>query len=254
MHLTSKSRDGGAALMKDSRGLSILGSIASLIHVDSGWEAATAAALGSLADAIVVRDLTSAVSALTTLRSENLGQADVLVYEPGSTSAASIPAGLTPLTSHVRSNEISELLISLLSTTVVVESVRDAEGFGITVSYWQSEEAIRHWKQNTEHQLAREQGRTGWYAHFELRIAKESELVGMIRGITTPDDHVQPADKRLLGDVLIDAGYIRRNALQEAMTGYDPGHHKGLGHYLVDMKAITERQLASALATQMQGA
>ena len=127
MQLTSKSRDGGAVLMKDSRGLSILGSIASLIHVDSGWEAATAAALGSLADAIVVRDLTSAVSALTILRSENLGQADVLVYEPGSTSAASIPAGLTPLTSHVRSNEISELLISLLSTTVVVESVRDAE-------------------------------------------------------------------------------------------------------------------------------
>ncbi len=127
MHLTSQSRDGGAALIKDSRGLSILGTIASLVQIEHGWEAATAAALGSLADAIVVRDLTSAVSALTTLRSENLGQADVLVYEPGSTPAASIPAGLTPLTSHVRSNEISELLISLLSTTVVVESVRDAE-------------------------------------------------------------------------------------------------------------------------------
>jgi chromosome segregation protein len=127
MHLTSRSRDGGAALIKDSRGLSILGTIASLVQVDSGWEAATAAALGSLADAIVVRDLTSAISVLTTLRSENLGQADVLVYESGYTSAASIPAGLTPLTSHVRSNEISELLIYLLSTTVVVESVRDAE-------------------------------------------------------------------------------------------------------------------------------
>ncbi|MSO28783.1 MAG: chromosome segregation protein SMC [Candidatus Planktophila sp.] len=127
MQLTSQSRDGGAALIKDSRGLSILGTIASLVQVDSGWEAATAAALGSLADAIVVRDLTSAVSALTTLRSENLGQADVLVYEPGSTSAASIPAGLTSLTAHVRSNDISELLISLLSTTVVVESARDAE-------------------------------------------------------------------------------------------------------------------------------
>ena len=127
MQLTSQSRDGGAALIKDSRGLSILGSIASLIQVDNGWEAATAAALGSLADAIVVRDLTSAVSALTTLRSENLGQADVLVYEAGSSSAASIPAGLTPLTAHVRSSEISELLISLLSSTVVVESAREAE-------------------------------------------------------------------------------------------------------------------------------
>jgi len=127
MQLTSKSRDGGAALINDSRGLSILGTIASLIQVDSGWEAATAAALGTLSDAIVVRDLTSAVSALTTLRSENLGQADVLVYEPGSISTGSIPAGLTPLTSHVRSSQISELLESLLATTVVVESARDAE-------------------------------------------------------------------------------------------------------------------------------
>ena len=127
MQLTSQSRDGGAALIKDSRGLSILGTIASLIQVDSGWEAATAAALGTLSDAIVVRDLTSAVSALTTLRSENLGQADVLVYEPGSSAAGSIPSGLTPLTAHVRSSQISELLASLLATTVVVESARDAE-------------------------------------------------------------------------------------------------------------------------------
>ena len=58
------------------------------------------------------------------------------------------------------------------------ESVRDAQGFGITVSYWQSEEAIRHWKQNTEHQLAREQGRSDWYAHFELRIAKVERAYG----------------------------------------------------------------------------
>jgi chromosome segregation protein len=79
MRLTSSSRDGAAALIKDSRGVQILGSIASLIQIDSGWEAATAAALGSLADAVVVKDLASAVSALTTLRSENLGQADVLV-------------------------------------------------------------------------------------------------------------------------------------------------------------------------------
>jgi len=76
MRITSSSRDGGAALVNNSRGINILGSIASLIRIDSGWEAATASALGSLADAIVVRDLNSAVTALRTLRSENLGQAD----------------------------------------------------------------------------------------------------------------------------------------------------------------------------------
>lgn len=58
------------------------------------------------------------------------------------------------------------------------ESVRDADGFGITVSYWQSEEAIRHWKQNAEHQIARDKGRSDWYAHFELRIAKVERAYG----------------------------------------------------------------------------
>ena len=127
MRLTSDSRDGAAALIKDSRGVQILGSIASLIQIDSGWEAATAAALGSLADAVVVKDLSSAVSALTTLRSENLGQADVLVYEPGQRAGGQTPAGQTSLLSHVRSSQISELLTSLLATTVVVDNARAAE-------------------------------------------------------------------------------------------------------------------------------
>ena len=127
MRLTSSSRDGAAALIKDSRGVQILGSIASLIQIDSGWEAATAAALGSLADAVVVKDLSSAVSALTTLRSENLGQADVLVYEPGQRAGGETPAGQTSLLSHVRSTQIAELLASLLATTVVADSARGAE-------------------------------------------------------------------------------------------------------------------------------
>ena len=138
MQLTSQTRDGGAALIRDSRGLSLLGSVASLIKVDNGWEAATAAALGTYSDAIVVRDLNSAVSALTTLRSENLGQADVLVYEPGSHSSPAIPAGLTPLANYVRSSEIGDLLSTLLGSTVVVESAREAEAIlrsnpGLTV-------------------------------------------------------------------------------------------------------------------------
>ncbi len=138
MQLTSQSRDGGAALMRDSRGLSLLGSVASLINIDSGWEAPTAAALGTLSDAIVVRDINSAVSALTTLRSENLGQADVLVYQPGSTNSGNIPGGLTPLTNYVRSSEIGDLLASLLASTVVVNTASEAESIlrsnpGLTV-------------------------------------------------------------------------------------------------------------------------
>lgn len=59
-----------------------------------------------------------------------------------------------------------------------VESVRDADGFGITVSYWQSEEAIRAWKAVTEHKAAQETGRRTWYVDYEIRVAKVERQYG----------------------------------------------------------------------------
>ncbi len=53
-----------------------------------------------------------------------------------------------------------------------VESVRGADGLGITISYWVSEADIAHWKHHAEHTLAREQGRTNWYEGYETRVAK----------------------------------------------------------------------------------
>jgi len=128
MQLTSQARDGAAALLRDPRGLQILGSIASLVDIDAGWEGAAAAALGSLADAVVVHDLSAAVIGLTTLRSENLGQADFLVLQPSINQiTGSIPSDLTPLTSHVRSSQLGELLRELLATTVVADDASQAE-------------------------------------------------------------------------------------------------------------------------------
>jgi heme-degrading monooxygenase HmoA len=53
-----------------------------------------------------------------------------------------------------------------------VESVRGADGFGITVSYWAAEEDIAAWKANAEHQAAQEAGKKTWYAAYELRVAR----------------------------------------------------------------------------------
>ena len=53
-----------------------------------------------------------------------------------------------------------------------VESARGADGFGITVSYWASLEAIAGWKAHAEHRVAQAAGRAKWYGHFELRIAR----------------------------------------------------------------------------------
>jgi len=58
-----------------------------------------------------------------------------------------------------------------------VESVRD--GLGITVSYWDSLEAIKHWKQNAEHKEAQRLGHEKWYASFKLRIAKVERDYGI---------------------------------------------------------------------------
>jgi len=40
-----------------------------------------------------------------------------------------------------------------------VESVRDPDGFGITVSYWESLGDISNWKLNSEHLVAQEKGK-----------------------------------------------------------------------------------------------
>ncbi|MGH8029631.1 MAG: antibiotic biosynthesis monooxygenase family protein [Arenimonas sp.] len=63
-----------------------------------------------------------------------------------------------------------------------VETVRGADGFGITVSYWESEEAIRAWKRHAEHAAARDRGRNEWYEHFELRIARVERAYAGPRG------------------------------------------------------------------------
>jgi heme-degrading monooxygenase HmoA len=59
-----------------------------------------------------------------------------------------------------------------------IESCRGQDGFGITVSYWQSEADIAAWKRNAEHTVARERGRTQWYTHFELRVARVEHAYG----------------------------------------------------------------------------
>jgi heme-degrading monooxygenase HmoA len=59
-----------------------------------------------------------------------------------------------------------------------VESVRGADGFGITVSYWASEEAIARWKAHLQHQAAQEAGKRVWYANYQLRVAKVERAYG----------------------------------------------------------------------------
>src|SRR5512139_1594752 len=72
-------------------------------------------------------------------------------------------------------NQMAERMVELASQQpgfLGVESVRGTDGFGITVSYWTSGEAIAAWKGNIEHLAAQEKGKQKWYEHYELRVAK----------------------------------------------------------------------------------
>lgn len=51
-----------------------------------------------------------------------------------------------------------------------VDSAR--EEVGITVSYWESLEAIRAWRDHPEHRDAQARGRADWYQNFTTRVCK----------------------------------------------------------------------------------
>ena len=43
---------------------------------------------------------------------------------------------------------------------------------GITISYWDSLEAIKNWKKKFEHQIAQKKGKEHWYSSYSVRICK----------------------------------------------------------------------------------
>src|SRR5690606_21473396 len=73
-------KDGSRALLAASDRLDgVLGSVAALITVRGGHEAAVGAALGAAADAVAVDRVDAAIDALSLLRAEDLGRAGLLL-------------------------------------------------------------------------------------------------------------------------------------------------------------------------------
>lgn len=69
-----------------------------------------------------------------------------------------------------------EMLAKKQAGYLGIESAR--ETIGITVSYWESLEAIKQWKQNSEHLLAQEKGRNQWYNWYHVRICRVEREYG----------------------------------------------------------------------------
>jgi heme-degrading monooxygenase HmoA len=59
-----------------------------------------------------------------------------------------------------------------------VESLRDPDGWGVTVSYWENEDAIKRWKAHTRHLKAQAEGKKQWYDTFHVRICRVEREYG----------------------------------------------------------------------------
>jgi len=62
-------------------------------------------------------------------------------------------------------------LASKQSGFLGMESARDDQ-LGITVSYWESLEAIKSWKENLAHKVVQEKGKSEWYKNYSVRICR----------------------------------------------------------------------------------
>src|SRR6202040_2564315 len=78
----------------------------------------------------------------------------------------------------------AERMIELASSQpgfLGVESARGSDGFGLTVSYWSSLEAIDAWREQAEHRLVQSLGRGKWYERFTTRVCRVERAQEFIR-------------------------------------------------------------------------
>jgi chromosome segregation protein len=99
LELAATRRDGAGALLAAGDAVSgLLGSVAALVQVEPGWEAAVAAGLGEAADAVAVGSLEDAFDALARLKSDGAGRSGLVVAaRPGDSTGTAgwgdAPAG-----------------------------------------------------------------------------------------------------------------------------------------------------------------
>ncbi len=124
-------KDGAGALLAATDSVSgLLGSVAALLSVRTGYEAAVAAALGSAADAVAVRDVDAAIGAIGHLKDDDLGRAGILLGGGQIDDSAwpGLPAGATYAMDVVECpTELRPALARLLFKVAVVDELTAAK-------------------------------------------------------------------------------------------------------------------------------
>lgn len=70
------------------------------------------------------------------------------------------------------------------------DECRGADGLGITVAYFDTEENVKAWRANASHTVARNLGRERWYKSYALHVAKVERAYSWER----PEESEQPAE------------------------------------------------------------
>lgn len=62
------------------------------------------------------------------------------------------------------------------------EAIRLENGQGLSISYWQSLEAIKEWRADPDHTATRAEGIRSWYNSYDLRVARINRAHGLTSG------------------------------------------------------------------------
>ena len=119
--------DGGETLL-NSGDDSLIGSLATLLRIENGWETAIAVALGDAANAIAAKSVSDAIRAVNKLKNSKSGRAAVLLadtqYEQNNSPA--VPPFTRNAIELVNAPyELQNALKKLLKDTVVVETLEE---------------------------------------------------------------------------------------------------------------------------------
>ncbi|WP_454044257.1 chromosome segregation protein SMC [Cellulosimicrobium sp. Marseille-Q8652] len=131
LELSLDRKDGAGALLAADQ-VGVVGSLAAMLGIESGYEDAIAAALGPAADAVTVESVDAAVDALRYLRTEDAGRAGLVVAQDGAgdgprTAAASLPDGVRWAADVVTaSGGVGRAVAELLAGVAVVDDLAQA--------------------------------------------------------------------------------------------------------------------------------
>jgi chromosome segregation protein len=117
-------KDGSSTLVK-AKLAGIKGLVAEHIKVDAGYEAAIAAGLGSLSDAVLADDMNSAITALGNATRDDMGRVEIVVAAKPAVKSVDLPS----VEGLVRASDVvtgPDGVLALLATTVIAEDLEVA--------------------------------------------------------------------------------------------------------------------------------